>query len=98
MILPITNHLAGRKSKKEKNRELGQEFKVANIDTLKDRIEGAWLGRCIGCLLGKPVEGWSQEEIEEYLKATDSYPLKDYFIYAPEKNCRRQAYFSSFSN
>jgi len=70
---------------KEKNRELGQEFKVANIDTLKDRIEGAWLGRCIGCLLGKPVEGWSREEIEEYLKATDSYPLKDYFIYAPEK-------------
>ncbi|HNQ36296.1 MAG TPA: ADP-ribosylglycohydrolase family protein, partial [bacterium] len=23
-----------------------------------DRLLGAWLGRCCGCLLGKPVEGW----------------------------------------
>ena len=25
---------------------------------LEDRVAGAWLGRCAGCLLGKPVEGW----------------------------------------
>lgn len=54
-------------------------------DTLRKRIEGAWLGRCIGCTLGKPVEGWSKDDIEAYLKVTDSYPLADYFLYAPEK-------------
>ncbi len=70
---------------KEKDKGLLQRFKIADIDILKDRIEGAWFGRCIGCLLGKPVEGWSKEEIEEYLKATNSYPLDNYFIYAPEK-------------
>jgi len=53
--------------------------------TLRDRLEGAWLGRCIGCTLGKPVEGWPREDIEAYLKATDAYPLSDYFVYAPEK-------------
>src|SRR5689334_5220461 len=28
-------------------------------DELRDRVLGAWLGRAAGCLLGKPVEGWS---------------------------------------
>lgn len=48
-------------------------------DALLDRIYGAWLGRCAGCSLGKPVEGWSRERIEEYLRAAKSYPLDDYF-------------------
>ena len=30
---------------------------------LQDRILGAWLGRCAGCLLGKPVELLSRAEI-----------------------------------
>jgi len=59
--------------------------KILDKDALYERINGAWLGRCIGCLLGKPVEGWSRKEIEDYLKATDSYPLQDYFLYAPDK-------------
>jgi len=59
--------------------------KILNKDILFERIYGAWLGRCIGCLLGKPVEGWPKKEIENYLKATDSYPLQDYFPYAPDK-------------
>ena len=46
---------------------------------LYDRIYGAWLGRCAGCLLGKPVEGWSREKIEGYLKLAGGYPLQDYF-------------------
>mgnify|MGYP000085344753 CR=1 FL=1 len=49
------------------------------IERLEDRMLGAWLGRCVGCLLGKPVEGWSRRRIEEYLKEEDSYPLRDYF-------------------
>jgi len=46
---------------------------------LYDRIYGAWLGRCAGCLLGKPVEGWSREKIEGYLKLARAYPLQKYF-------------------
>ena len=37
-------------------------------EELYDRVYGAWLGRCAGCLLGKPVEGWSREKIERYLR------------------------------
>jgi len=48
-------------------------------DELYDRIYGAWLGRCCGCTLGKPVEGWSRQKIEEYLRSADSYPLSSYF-------------------
>ncbi len=48
-------------------------------DELYDKIYGGWLGRCAGCLLGKPVEGLSKEYIEEWLRAADAYPLKRYF-------------------
>ena len=43
-----------------------------------DKVHGAWLGRCVGCLLGKPVEGWPRDRIEGYLKLGDAYPLEDY--------------------
>lgn len=48
------------------------------IHTLDERIYGAWLGRCAGCLLGKPVEGWSAERIERYMKAAGLSELGDY--------------------
>lgn len=47
-------------------------------DDLLDRIYGAWLGRVAGCMLGKPVEGWSHERIQQYLTGADAYPLSDY--------------------
>ncbi len=46
---------------------------------LKDKILGAWLGRCAGCCLGKPVEGWHKDRIEGYLKSAGAYPLNSYF-------------------
>ncbi|MEM2927156.1 MAG: ADP-ribosylglycohydrolase family protein [Candidatus Bathyarchaeia archaeon] len=48
-------------------------------EELYDRLYGGWLGRCAGCLLGKPVEGWSREKIEGYLRLADAYPLSNYF-------------------
>ncbi len=48
-------------------------------ERLYDRIYGAWLGRCAGCSLGKPVEGWRRDRIEDYLQAAGAYPLADYF-------------------
>lgn len=47
-------------------------------DELRDRLAGAWLGRCAGCNLGKPVEGWSRERIGRYLEAADAFPIADY--------------------
>lgn len=44
-----------------------------------DKIHGGWLGRCVGCLLGKPVELWTHKMIEDYLNAGNAYPLNDYF-------------------
>ncbi len=45
---------------------------------LRDRLLGAWLGRCAGCLLGKPVEGWTAEEVRRYLEEADAWPLDGY--------------------
>jgi ADP-ribosylglycohydrolase len=52
-------------------------------DALLDRVHGAWLGRIAGCMLGKPVEGWSSEAIREYLVAVGEYPLANYIPPAP---------------
>jgi ADP-ribosylglycohydrolase len=46
--------------------------------SLYDKIYGAWLGRCAGCLLGKPVEGWHRGRIAGLLKDTGNYPVKFY--------------------
>ena len=46
---------------------------------LEDRIRGAWLGRAVGCLLGKPVEGVGRAGIREILQATGRWPLADWF-------------------
>lgn len=51
---------------------------LAAIDNLFDRVYGGWLGRCTGCLLGKPIEGWSIDSIAKLLIATDNYPIKEY--------------------
>lgn len=45
---------------------------------LRDRLLGAWLARCAGCNLGKPVEGWRREDIRAYLESGDEYPITDY--------------------
>ncbi len=57
-------------------------------NALPDRMEGAWLGRCIGCAMGKPfetlpyVDGNSQGagfvHIRHWLEGADAYPLNDY--------------------
>lgn len=46
---------------------------------VQDRVRGAWVGRCAGCMLGKPVEGRTREEIAGWLREAGEYPLRDYF-------------------
>ncbi|OGS22421.1 MAG: hypothetical protein A2252_08965 [Elusimicrobia bacterium RIFOXYA2_FULL_39_19] len=47
-------------------------------NSMLDKIYGAWLGRCAGCLLGKPVECWPRVQIVDVLKKSGQYPLKNY--------------------
>ena len=56
-----------------------------NIDEkLFDRIHGAWLGRIAGCMLGKPVEGWTRDSIRDCLISLGEYPLANYIPPAPD--------------
>lgn len=58
----------------------GQGFArvLPDDDALRDKILGAWLGRCAGCLLGKPVEGKRSGELRDFLSASGQWPLQHY--------------------
>lgn len=45
---------------------------------MRDRIHAAWLGRCIGCCLGKPVEGWDRTDVERLLEETGMPVISGY--------------------
>ena len=65
---------------------------VFSYETLFDKIYGAWLGRCAGCLLGKPVEGCTKNEVRLAGTLSTGYPLENYFgaiVNPPEALARR---------
>ncbi|WP_405879144.1 ADP-ribosylglycohydrolase family protein [Streptomyces sp. NBC_01384] len=43
------------------------------------RLEAAWLGRAVGCLLGKPVEKLPLHGIRELARAAGNWPLRTWF-------------------
>ncbi|WP_406329182.1 ADP-ribosylglycohydrolase family protein [Streptomyces sp. NBC_00203] len=43
------------------------------------RLEAAWLGRAVGCLLGKPVEKLPLQGIRALAQATGNWPLHTWF-------------------
>ncbi|GAA3493516.1 ADP-ribosylglycohydrolase family protein [Streptomyces prasinosporus] len=43
------------------------------------RLEAAWLGRAVGCLLGKPVEKLPLDAIRSLARAAGNWPLTTYF-------------------
>ncbi|MEV6662586.1 ADP-ribosylglycohydrolase family protein [Streptomyces nigra] len=43
------------------------------------RLEAAWLGRAVGCLLGKPVEKLPLDAIRALARPTGNWPLRGYF-------------------
>jgi ADP-ribosylglycohydrolase len=43
------------------------------------RLEAAWLGRAVGCLLGKPVEKLPLDGIRQLARATGNWPLRTWF-------------------
>ncbi len=48
-------------------------------EVIHDKILAAWQGRIIGCMLGKPVEGWSGSKIVDFAKETNNYPIAKFF-------------------
>ncbi|MBM7438374.1 ADP-ribosylglycohydrolase family protein [Streptomyces sp. HB132] len=44
-----------------------------------DRLHAAWLGRAVGCLLGKPVEKLPLDGIRALARATGNWPLTTWF-------------------
>ena len=44
-----------------------------------DRLQGAWLGRATGCLLGKPVEKVGRHGIRAIARSTGNWPIDSYF-------------------
>jgi ADP-ribosylglycohydrolase len=48
-------------------------------EELRHAVEGAWLGRTVGCVLGKPVESIPRQGIRELLEAAGRWPLVRYF-------------------
>ncbi len=51
----------------------------ADNSGLRERIHGAWLGRAVGCVLGKPVEKIPRAGIEEILRSQGRWPLDRWF-------------------
>jgi ADP-ribosylglycohydrolase len=58
------------------------------IRQLRNRLRGAMLARCAGCMLGKPVEGWSREIISEVLKKDGAFPLRNYIAESTVRRTR----------
>lgn len=52
----------------------------------KERLYGAFYGRCAAVILGKPLEmGLKRQFIKEYLESVGEYPLNDYISARSEK-------------
>lgn len=59
-------------------------------EALHDRLLGAWLGRCAGNLLGKPIETWRRDRIVGLAKASGNYPIRAYFSSAQPDAVRKK--------
>ncbi|MFJ4976502.1 ADP-ribosylglycohydrolase family protein [Streptomyces coeruleorubidus] len=47
--------------------------------TRQSHLESAWLGRAVGCLLGKPVEKLPLDAIRQLARSTGNWPLSTWF-------------------
>jgi ADP-ribosylglycohydrolase len=49
------------------------------VEADPERIAGAWLGRAVGCVLGKPVENIPREGIRAIAQGTGNWPVRGWF-------------------
>ena len=54
--------------------------KKIDTDRLESKINGAWVGRVCGCMLGKSVEGIHTDELIPLLKNSGNYPMHRYIL------------------
>lgn len=59
--------------------QLPQLAPIPVHDGLGQRLHGAWLGRAIGCLVGKPVEKIPRHGIRRIAEETGNWPIRDVF-------------------
>ncbi|MEP6812236.1 MAG: ADP-ribosylglycohydrolase family protein [Actinomycetota bacterium] len=52
---------------------------LALADDADERVRRAWIGRAVGCLLGKPVESIPREGIRAIADGTGNWPVQSYF-------------------
>ena len=68
----------------------------------RNRLKGAFYGRCAAVILGKPLEmGMNRVQIKEYLESVDQYPLNDFVeAYSPklDKRLREDCVYSTKGN
>jgi ADP-ribosylglycohydrolase len=55
-----------------------------------DKVYGAWLGKCAGCLLGQPVEGYLREKILGILNSTGNLPVTHYISSDIDEKARKK--------
>ena len=68
----------------------GRRLQSSLSADFRDRLEGAWLGRCAGCTLGSIVEGWKVERMEKWAEYLgDPFPLVDYWSQAEQPHLPR---------
>ncbi len=70
-------------SRLEGIRMLTQRYRAEGTVTkerLKDKIYGAWLGRCCGAYAGYVIEGIFNDELVTLLKLSGNYPMQRYIV------------------
>lgn len=79
-----TDYPYNEPSELSKIKNLRKEHKFNGVmpsdELLRKKVHGAWLGRAIGCLLGKPVEGIRSDELIPFLNETNNYPMHRYIL------------------
>ncbi|QPK80928.1 ADP-ribosylglycohydrolase family protein [Schaalia sp. ZJ405] len=57
----------------------GVKLRENQWDTYMVRVRGAWYGRLVGCVSGKPVEKIPRQGIRAIAQATGNWPIHGYF-------------------
>lgn len=85
-----------------KEAEQAPELISLSDEEYRERISGAFLGRCAAVILGKPLEmGMDRLKIKEYLESVGEYPLNDFVSeYSPklDKRLREDCVYSTKGN
>ena len=76
---PLAAQPSRRSSTRSSPRRRACRAACRSPPTSRRRVHGAWLGRAVGCLLGKPVESIPREGIRAIAQGTGNWPVRGYF-------------------